>query len=68
VVRRLLVEVEVAVRKLEKGGKTMRKSRERAPADQQLMDTQCDFCKKQYPDPTTARIHMDEVHPGAYSA
>lgn len=55
------------MRKPVKAAKTMRKSKERPPADQQMWPTQCDFCKKQFPDPTTARIHLDEEHPNDYA-
>ena len=54
------------MKKPEKTRKTMKKSRERAPDDQQLLDTQCGFCMKQFPDPTTARIHLDDQHDGEY--
>lgn len=52
--------------KPEKTRKTMRKSKEVAPADNMLIETQCGFCMKQFPDPTTARIHADGEHPGQY--
>lgn len=55
------------MRKPEKTAKTMRKSKEHPPADQVLITTQCDFCKRQFPDPTTARIHLDEEHADAYA-
>lgn len=55
------------MRKPAKSTKTMRKSKERAPADQHMWPTMCDFCKKQFPDPTTARIHMDQDHADAYA-
>lgn len=54
------------MRKPAKLAKTMRKSKERPPADQIPLDTACGFCNKQFPDPTTARIHMDEQHDGEY--
>jgi hypothetical protein len=55
------------VRKPVKSAKTMRKSTERPPDDQRMIATQCGFCKKQFPDPTTARIHLDEEHENAYA-
>lgn len=39
------------------------KPTEQAPEDQVLVKTQCGYCRKQFPDPTTARIHMDAEHP-----
>ena len=56
----------MSMAKPQKAAKTMKKSRERPPEDQQLLDTQCGFCKKQFPDPTTARIHLDQEHPEEY--
>jgi hypothetical protein len=55
------------MKKPQKVQKTMRKSKERPPEDQQLLETQCGFCMKQFPDPTTARIHLDGEHPGVYA-
>lgn len=53
------------MRKPEKTAKTMVKSRERPPADQALIPTQCGICMKQFPDPTTARIHLEGEHADA---
>ena len=55
------------MRKPEKLSKPRGKARERPPADQAPLITRCEFCMKQFPDPTTARIHMDQEHPDAYS-
>lgn len=49
-----------------KATKTMRKSKEIAPLDNVQVVTRCEFCMKQFPDPTTARIHIDETHDGEY--
>lgn len=38
------------------------KPTEKAPVEQAQIPTQCGFCRKQFPDPTTARIHMDAEH------
>ena len=54
------------MKKPEKPAKTMRKSREKAPLDNVQVTTRCEFCMKQFPDPTTARIHMDAEHDGEY--
>lgn len=56
------------MRKPAKAAKTMRKSKEVAPSDNMPIETQCGFCMKIFPDPTTARIHMDDAHPGEYQA
>lgn len=55
------------MRKPTKAGKTMVKTKEVAPADQQLLETVCEFCRKLFRDPTTARIHMDEEHLDEYA-
>lgn len=49
--------------KPQKLAKAPRKSKERPPADQTLMDTECGNCHRIFPDPTTARIHYDQEHP-----
>lgn len=55
------------LKKPQKLAKARGKTKERPPSDQHPMDTECGFCHKHFPDPTTARIHMDEDHPGAYA-
>ena len=52
------------MKKPAKATKVMVKSEEVAPADQEQIPTQCGICKKQFSDPTTARIHLDTVHGG----
>lgn len=54
------------MKKPEKVSKPRRKSKETAPIDNVQVVTRCEFCMKQFPDPTTARIHMDEQHDGEY--
>ena len=54
------------MKKPEKTRKTMRKSKEVAPTDQEPLETACGHCMKQFPDPTTARIHLDQAHGGEY--
>lgn len=55
------------LKKPQKLAKARGKTKERPPSDQHPMDTECGFCHKHFPDPTTGRIHMDEDHPGAYA-
>lgn len=47
--------------------KLKRAEKERPPADQMQLPTVCEMCMKQFADPTTARIHMDEMHEGQYA-
>jgi hypothetical protein len=39
------------------------KPTEQPPEEQVQLVTVCGFCRKHFPDPTTARIHMDAEHP-----
>ena len=52
----------VAMQKPQKTLKAL-KPTEKPPLEQHMIKTVCGFCRRIFPDPTTARIHMDAEHP-----